>query len=233
MPRGVNNIVTTRVAANSRCKQIREPDAFAKVLPRIRRRVRSDLKRRGLPREKVLAAVVRLLETSLIRVGNAEYVQQNQSFGLTTMRDRHAKIRGNTVVFRFRGKSGVDHEVDLQSATLARVVKRCQDLPGQELFQYLDPDGQVRDVGSADVNDYLREISGQDIGAKIFAPGPEPRWQHRHFRNSNSSTTKRVPSGMSPALSSMSQLASETRRLFAVNITCIRQSSRPTWTGRC
>ena len=142
--------------------------AFAKVLPRIRRRVRSDLRKRGLPREKVLAAVVRLLETSLIRVGNAEYVQQNQSFGLTTMRDRHAKIRGQTLVFRFRGKSGVDHEVDLQSPTLARVVKRCQDLPGQELFQYLDADGQVRDIGSTDVNDYLREISGQDISAKDF-----------------------------------------------------------------
>ena len=142
--------------------------AFAKALPRIRRHVRRDLAKRGLPREKVLAAVVRLLETSLIRVGNDEYARQNQSFGLTTMHDRHAVVRGQKVSFSFRGKSGVSHELALESARVARVVKRCQELPGQELFQYLDPDGKVRDVGSADVNAYLRSISGLEISAKDF-----------------------------------------------------------------
>jgi DNA topoisomerase I len=142
--------------------------AFAKALPRIRRRVRRDLKKRGLPREKVLAAIVRLLETSLIRVGNEEYARQNHSFGLTTMQDRHAEVHGTKLHFRFRGKSGVVHEIDLQAPVLARVVKRCQDLPGQELFQYLDEDRKIHQVGSADVNDYLRDISGQDISAKDF-----------------------------------------------------------------
>jgi len=141
---------------------------FAKSLPRIRRRVRRDLKRRGLPREKVLAAVARLLETSLIRVGNDEYARQNNSFGLTTMQARHVHVHGRTIRLHFRGKSGIIHELDLESATLARIVKRCQELPGQELFQYVDDDGTVHDVGSADVNDYLRTISGAEISAKDF-----------------------------------------------------------------
>lgn len=142
--------------------------AFAKVLPRIRRRVARDLNRRGMPREKVLAAIVRLLEVSLIRVGNDEYARTNRSYGLTTIQDRHAVVRGKKIVFRFRGKSGVAHQVDLQSPTLARIVKHCQQLPGQELFQYLDDEGQVHDVGSTDVNEYLREISGREMSAKEF-----------------------------------------------------------------
>jgi DNA topoisomerase I len=142
--------------------------AFAKALPRIRSRVRRDLKKTGLPREKVLAAIVRLLETSLIRVGNDEYARENHSFGLTTMRHRHASVRGATMHFRFRGKSGVVHECEMQSAALARVVKRCQDLPGQELFQYVDEHGHVCDIGSGDVNDYLRKVSGREISAKDF-----------------------------------------------------------------
>jgi DNA topoisomerase-1 len=142
--------------------------AFAKVLPRIRRRVCSDLRKMGLPREKVLAAIVRLLETSLIRIGNDEYARQNHSFGLTTMQDRHAAVRGATLHFRFRGKRGVIHECDMKSAALARIVRHCQDLPGQELFQYIDERGQVCDVGSADVNDYLREVSGRNVSAKDF-----------------------------------------------------------------
>ena len=142
--------------------------AFVRALPHIRRRVRADLAKPGLPREKVLAAVVRLLETTLIRVGNEEYAEQNNSYGLTTLQDRHAKINGGTVRFRFRGKSGVPHEVDLDDPRLARIVRQCQDLPGAELLQYVDDDGNVRDIGSADVNDYLREITGQDFTAKDF-----------------------------------------------------------------
>ncbi len=142
--------------------------AFAEALPRIRRRCDADLATRGLSREKVLAAVVRLLELTLIRVGNDEYARLNRSFGLTTLRDRHASIDGAAVRFRFRGKSGLTHEVGLRDRRLAAVVRRCQELPGQDLFQFLDDDGEVRDVASDDVNAYLRDASGGDFTAKDF-----------------------------------------------------------------
>ncbi len=142
--------------------------AFARALPKIRKRVARDLKRRGLPREKVLAAVVKLLETTLIRVGNDEYARDNESFGLTTMRDRHAEVKGSRIRFDFRGKSGIEREIDIRDARLAKVVRECQDLPGQELFEYVDEQGQVRDVGSSDVNDYLHEIAGDGFSAKDF-----------------------------------------------------------------
>jgi DNA topoisomerase-1 len=142
--------------------------AFAKTLPKIRRTVARHLRRRGLPREKVLAAVVKLLETTLIRVGNEEYARDNDSFGLTTMQDEHVKFRGPTVRFDFRGKHGIEHEINLEDPVLARIVHACRDLPGQELFQYVDEGGAVRDVASQDVNDYLRAISGEDFTAKDF-----------------------------------------------------------------
>jgi len=142
--------------------------AFAKALPKIRARVATDLKLPGLSRNKVLATVVKLLEVSLIRVGNEEYAQSNQSYGLTTMHDRHAKVNGSKVQFRFRGKSGKDHTIDIKSPHLAKIVKQCQDLPGQELFQYLDDDGKRQDVKSEDVNAYLGEIAGSDYTAKDF-----------------------------------------------------------------
>ncbi len=142
--------------------------AFARALPAIRRRVASDLRRDALPREKVLAALVRLLETTYIRVGNAEYARDNESFGLTTLRERQVRVRGNTLKFRFRGKSGVEHDVSLTDARLACIVRRMQDLPGEELFRYVDGDGTVRSVESADVNDYLRSIAGQAFTTKDF-----------------------------------------------------------------
>src|SRR5438309_778803 len=132
---------------------------FGAALPAIRRRVEADLARPGLPREKVLATVVRLLETTLVRVGNDEYARSNRSFGLTTMRDRHVSVTGGAVRLGFKGKSGVRHTIDVHDPTLIRLVKRCRDLPGQELFQYRDDDGRVRDVTSADVNEYLREAT--------------------------------------------------------------------------
>ena len=141
---------------------------FARALPKIRRAVTRDLKRRGLPREKVLAAVVRLLETTLIRVGNDEYAQQNDSFGLTTLQDKHVRVKGRKIAFDFRGKSGIRHEIDLHDPQLAKIVGKCQELPGQELLQYVDETGNVRDIGSSDVNDYLREISGGPFTAKDF-----------------------------------------------------------------
>jgi DNA topoisomerase-1 len=142
--------------------------AFGRVLARIRRVTERDLKLPGLPRRKVLAAVVRLLESTLIRIGNEEYARTNNSFGLTTMRDRHARVRGASLEFRFRGKSGIHHAISLDDRRLAQVVRRCQELPGQELFQYVDEDGQVRDIGSEDVNEYLCEITGEGFTAKDF-----------------------------------------------------------------
>ncbi len=142
--------------------------AFGEALPRIREHIEQDMRRQGLPREKVLATVVRLLETTLIRVGNTEYARTNKSFGLTTMRDRHVEISDAKVRFHFRGKSGKEHTIDLKDRRLARIVKRCRDLPGYELFQYLDENNHRQTIDSADVNDYLREITGQDFTAKDF-----------------------------------------------------------------
>jgi len=141
---------------------------FGKALPKIRRRVNKDLALSGLPREKVLATIVQLLERSFIRVGNEEYARENKSFGLTTMQDRHVDVKGSKLRFRFRGKSGRQHEVDVTDRRIARIVSKLQELPGQSLFQYLDDDGNVRDVSSQDVNDYLREITGEDFTAKDF-----------------------------------------------------------------
>ena len=141
---------------------------FGRTLPVIRRRTDADLRRSGLPRPKVLAAVVKLLEKTFIRVGNDEYARDNRSFGLTTMRDGHVKVAGSKVRFIFRGKSGVEHELELDDRRLARIVKQCRDLPGQELFQYRDPRGAVVDVGSADVNAYLKDITGESFTSKDF-----------------------------------------------------------------
>jgi DNA topoisomerase I len=142
--------------------------AFGEALPRIREMTQRALNRRGLPREKVLAAVIQLLDKTYIRIGNEEYVRANQSYGLTTLREEHVDVSGGSLRFQFRGKSGQMHAIDVQDRRLARVVKRCQDLPGEELFRYVDHDGQAQKIGSADVNDYLREITGQDFTAKHF-----------------------------------------------------------------
>jgi len=141
---------------------------FAKALPQIRKRVDHDIKLPGLPREKVLATVVRLLERTFIRIGNDEYARENKSFGLTTIKDRHVTLKGAHLRFRFRGKSGRQHEVDIRDRQVAKVISRLQDLPGQELFQYIDDDGKVHDVRSQDVNDYLRGITNENFTAKDF-----------------------------------------------------------------
>ena len=141
---------------------------FAQSLPAIRAKIDEDLGHQGLSRDKVLATVVRLLEITLIRVGNEEYARDNGSFGLTTMRTRHVDITGSTVKFHFRGKSGKEHAVKIHDRRLARVVQRCNDLPGEVLFQYLDDEGERHSVESSDVNDYLRRISGADFTAKDF-----------------------------------------------------------------
>ncbi len=156
---------------------------FGERLPRIRRRVREDLRRQGLPREKVLAAVLALLETTSFRVGNAEYARLNRSFGISTLRTRHAKVSGATLRFRFRGKGGRTEERAVVDRRLAGIVRRCQDLPGQELFQYLDEDGETRPISSEDVNDYLREAAGSDeFSAKDFRTWTATVLAHRALR---------------------------------------------------
>ncbi|GIL38686.1 DNA topoisomerase IB [Roseiterribacter gracilis] len=142
--------------------------AFAEALPAIRARVDADLRRTGLPREKLLATVVRLLESTLIRVGNEEYARDNGSYGLTTMRDKHVETEGAKIRFEFKGKSGKKHAVEIRDRRLAKIVAACQALPGQELFQYLDENDERRSISSDDVNAYLREITGQDFTAKDF-----------------------------------------------------------------
>ena len=142
--------------------------SFGKALPKIRRRVSKDLSLPGLPRNKVLAAIVQLLEDSFIRVGNEEYARENKSFGLTTMQGRHVDVKGSKMRFRFRGKSGIKHDVDVTDRRIAKIVLKLQDLPGQELFQYVDENDEVCDITSQDVNDYLHEITGEDFTAKDF-----------------------------------------------------------------
>lgn len=159
---------------HDRWREVRDENKYEKIvlfghaLPKIRKRVEEDLSLPGLPRNRVLAAVVHLLERTFIRVGNEEYARDNKSFGLTTMRDQHVEIKGSKLRFRFRGKSGIRHEIDVTDRRMAKIVSKVQDLPGQELFQHVDDDGEVRDVTSQDVNDYLREITNEDFTAKDF-----------------------------------------------------------------
>jgi DNA topoisomerase-1 len=141
---------------------------FGAALGGIRVRLEQDLALPGLPRDKVLATIIRLMERTLIRVGNEAYARENKSYGLTTMRAKHVEINGSKIIFRFRGKSGKPHTIGLQDRRLARIVRECQELPGHELFEYLDEAGETRKVGSADVNDYLRSVSGEDFTAKDF-----------------------------------------------------------------
>ena len=159
---------------HARWREVRDADkfermaGFARVLPRIRRRVARDLRRPGLPREKVVATIVKLLETTYARIGNEEYARENGSFGLTTLRNRHVKVTGATVRFLFKGKSGREVQVGLTDRRVASVIKRCEELPGQHLFQYVDAGGEHRVVTSDDVNGYLKEITGEDFTAKDF-----------------------------------------------------------------
>jgi len=157
-----------------RWREVRDADKYGRLLrfghalPRIRARVLKHMALPGMPREKILATIVQLLDVTLIRVGNEEYARSNKSFGLTTMRTRHVEVHGERVCFRFRGKSGIEHDVKISDARIARIIRRCLELPGQELFQYIDEAGEARSIDSADVNDYLREITGGDFTAKDY-----------------------------------------------------------------
>jgi DNA topoisomerase-1 len=142
--------------------------AFSAVLPKLRARVTRDLELEGMPRDKVLATVVRLLDTTLIRVGSEEYARDNKSYGLTTLRKKHLSVKSGTLRFQFRGKSGIEHDVSVSDPRIARIIKRCMDLPGHDLFQYLDANGERHTVSSSDINDYLHEITGADFTAKDY-----------------------------------------------------------------
>jgi DNA topoisomerase-1 len=144
---------------------------FGRALPRIRRRVAQDLRKSGLPRDRVLATIVRLLDKTLVRVGNEEYARANRSFGLTTLRNRHVSVTGNTLHLEFRGKSGILHRISVNDPALARLVRRCVDIPGQELFQWIDAEGGRHRIDSTDVNEYLREAAGDSFTAKDFRTG--------------------------------------------------------------
>ena len=207
--------------------------SFADALPKIRSRIDADMRKKGLPRDKVLATVVHLLETTLIRVGNDDYARTNRSYGLTTLRDPHVRIAGAALKFRFMGKSGKEWNVSLKDKRVARIVKACQDLPGQELFQYLDEDGQQRDVTSSDVNAYLREITGQDFTAKDFRTWAARCWRRWRCGSSRASTARPEPSATSARPSRTSRAASATRRRSAASATSTRRSSTATWRAAC
>lgn len=159
---------------HQRWREVRDETKFARLLelglalPRIRRRVRRDMRRPGLPRDKVLATIVHLLDTTFIRVGNPEYARDNGSYGLTTLRNRHVSVRGPRLRLEFQGKGGKRHTVDVEDRRVAEIVRHCQDLPGQQLFQYLDEAGQCQTINSSDVNDYVRQTAGDEFTAKDF-----------------------------------------------------------------
>ena len=204
---------------------------FAQTLPKIRRRVNRDLKRRGLPREKVLATVVQLLERTFIRVGNEEYAKENQSFGLTTMRNRHVEVKGSKLRFRFRGKSGQEHDIDTEDRRMARIIRKLQDLPGQEIFQYVDEEGERRPVTSEDVNQYLGEISGEDFTAKDFRTWAGTvmaaiALQAQEAFENESQAKKNVKQQLA-----RSPRCWATLRPFAENVMSIPPSWRPIWMG--
>jgi DNA topoisomerase-1 len=174
--------------------------AFARVLPRIRQRVDQDLKERNLTRNKVLATIVRLMEKTFIRIGNKEYRTHNGSVGLTTLQNRHVDVRGSEMHFFFRGKSGVKHAIDLENKRLAQIVKQLRDLPGYELFQYFDDSGELRRVESGDVNQYIREVAGEDFTAKDFRTWAGTMLAAEALRNAPFSTAKEAQQNLKTAL---------------------------------
>jgi DNA topoisomerase-1 len=224
---------------HSRWREVREETnysrmiAFGRALPGIRQRVAKDLAAPGLGRCKVLATVVRLLEVSLIRVGNEEYERQNESFGLTTLKTRHVDVRGSEISFHFRGKSGKRHRIDVCDERLARIVRKCQDLPGQELFQYMNGSGKPQDVKSTDVNAYLRELAGADFTAKDFrtwAGTVLAALALQEFLKFDS--TAQAKKNILRAIESVAARLGNTPS-FAASATFTLTSSMDTWTGHC
>jgi DNA topoisomerase I len=185
--------------------------AFGAALPGIRHSVREDLARDGLPKEKVLATIVRLLDLTYMRVGNRRYARDNGSFGLTTMRNAHADVSGETISFEFRGKGGKAHSVDVRDPRVARIIKRCQEIPGQLLFQYLDADGERKPIASDDVNAYLQEITGEDFTAKDFRTWAGTVLAARALRKSGAASTgKHARKNVLDAISTVAEMLGNT-----------------------
>lgn len=155
----------TKISQQEKFSHLEE---FAKSLPHIRKQLKKDIESIGMNRKKIIATIVWLLENTLIRIGNEEYEKENKSYGLTTLKNRHANVIAGRIVFQFRGKSGVYHNVSLKNKKVAKIVRRCKEIPGQDLFQYFDEEKKIQTISSQDVNDYLREITGADITAKDF-----------------------------------------------------------------
>ncbi|MGV8917879.1 MAG: DNA topoisomerase IB [Pseudomonas sp.] len=157
-----------------RWREIRDENKYSRmlqfglVLPKVRKQLEAQLAAPGMGRDKVMAAVVSLLDATLIRIGNSQYARDNRSYGLTTLRNKHVEVKGSAIVFQFRGKSGVEHQVSIKDRRLARIIKRCMELPGQNLFQYLDDDGERHTVSSSDINAYLHDLTGADFTAKDY-----------------------------------------------------------------
>ena len=195
---------------------------FGATLPQIRAQVDADLARPGIPRERVLASIVHLLENSLIRIGNEEYARDNNSFGLTTFKNRHVEVDGSQIQFRFKGKSGKAHTVSVSDRRIARVVQRMRDLPGQDLFQYLDEEGTPVPVTSADVNEYLRSISGQDFTAKDFRT-----WSGTLLAVQQLSANNPFESAESPKASLLAAVAAVAARLGNTVAVCRKSYIHP------
>jgi DNA topoisomerase IB len=200
---------------------------FGRALPKIRQRVRRDLRAPGLGREKILATIVRLMDLSAIRVGNDEYANHNNSYGLTTLRDRHARVRGSVIELRFKGKAGKMHAISIEHPALARIVKKCQELPGQELFQWVDDAGKIHAISSGHVNEYLAEITGGDFTSKDFRTWTGTVVAALALCELQEAARERGFAPISSAPSNRSHRASATRRPSAANVTSIRRSSMP------
>jgi DNA topoisomerase-1 len=157
-----------------RWREIRDENKYSRMiefglaLPKVRKQLEAQLAEPGIGRDKVMATVISLLDATLIRIGNSQYARDNRSYGLTTLRNKHVEVRGNAILFQFRGKSGVEHQISVTDRRLARVIKRCMELPGQNLFQYLDDDGERHTVSSSDINAYLQRLTGADFTAKDY-----------------------------------------------------------------
>ncbi len=197
--------------------------AFGKKLPQLRKAVRDDINQPGFCRTKIIAIVVQLLEKTLIRIGNEAYAQENQSFGLTTLRDRHVSVHDQHIRFQFPGKSGVDHDIRITHAQLAKTIKRCQELPGHELFQYRDDEGVLQSVDSGDVNDYLQEIMGDRFSAKDFRTWFGTIWALESLIQQEQETPKQKLSGTTEA----QQELREERIRIAIQQTAEHLGNRP------
>ena len=206
---------------------------FGTALPKVRARLQADLALPGIPKDKVLATVVRLLETTFIRVGNEEYARNNRSFGLTTLQDRHVEIEGSQIQFRFRGKSGKLHAVKLTDRRLAHAVQRIRELPGQDVFQFLDEAGQPQSIDSADVNGYLRTVWARISRPRTSARGPAPCSRHWNWNHLAVSTTMSHPRPRRSRPLRRWLQTWGTRRPCAARVTSIRRFLRPTRIVRC